>query len=540
MKCNGSITRTVLFFTFQILISTSIYSQTKKDTIYFDENWSICEKPVAEYYRIAALKANETIFYIDSVSDYYIDGTLEMKGYYDNKGIRNGHFSFFRKNGKKLKEGIFERNEMRGLWNYFNEKGNLIAQLNCKNSTNFVPLLLINNQGDTLLKNGNGKFIFSCRKDFPSVFSADYSVQGEVINGKKEGNFNYWIGEVSEKRTAGYSETFKKDEFKTGRQISSGSPNIVLDKPLNFLNLEKESKLDRIDNFDHSNMVFGYGENALKKLINYLGFGTIPEINSESKNYSENIIDFYNIIGTVMRKSLKPLSFTNLTWSFPPSGKSCNILSFSIPKSLATIIPREVHFNATFTLDTSGYVSNSVFKGNIKQDEINRINYYLSRLSGLVPFQKNNQKLETDLHINFVFVNEGGYYKYLAFNADSLAESDFIQQEKFPKAPSIVDSLPKYPGGTEAWNHFLERNLNSNILVDHNAPNGIYSVKVGFLVNIDGTVSNIETDNNPGFGTMEEAIRIIQKMKKWFPAIKDGKPVPFKMTQSISFTLSGQ
>ena len=48
------------FFVF----STTL-AQTNKDTIYLDESWSICEKPVAEYYRLASLKADKELFYVE-------------------------------------------------------------------------------------------------------------------------------------------------------------------------------------------------------------------------------------------------------------------------------------------------------------------------------------------------------------------------------------------------------------------------------------------------------------------------------------------
>ena len=45
----------LLLFIISLLYCCTAVSQEKKDTIYFDENWSICEKPVAEYYRVCTI-----------------------------------------------------------------------------------------------------------------------------------------------------------------------------------------------------------------------------------------------------------------------------------------------------------------------------------------------------------------------------------------------------------------------------------------------------------------------------------------------------
>jgi hypothetical protein len=72
----------LLFLFFILLPSSLLFTQEKKDTIYFDEDWSICEKPVAEYYRVCELNRDSLFFYKGEVKDYYINGELEMTGDY--------------------------------------------------------------------------------------------------------------------------------------------------------------------------------------------------------------------------------------------------------------------------------------------------------------------------------------------------------------------------------------------------------------------------------------------------------------------------
>lgn len=50
-------------------------------------------------------------------------------------------------------------------------------------------------------------------------------------------------------------------------------------------------------------------------------------------------------------------------------------------------------------------------------------------------------------------------------------------------------------------------------------------VFVTFVVEKDGSISNIVILRDVGHGTGEEAIRILQNMPRWNPAKKDGKIV---------------
>ena len=93
----------------------------------------------------------------------------------------------------------------------------------------------------------------------------------------------------------------------------------------------------------------------------------------------------------------------------------------------------------------------------------------------------------------------------------------------------------EFPGGTAAWLKYLERNLNKDIVKTNGGPPGKYTVVVSFIIDKLGNLSEIEAMNDPGYGTKEEAIRMIVKGPKWKPAILNGQPVIFRQKQSISF-----
>lgn len=96
---------------------------------------------------------------------------------------------------------------------------------------------------------------------------------------------------------------------------------------------------------------------------------------------------------------------------------------------------------------------------------------------------------------------------------------------------------PRFTGGHEAWIKFLRANLKVNVPVDNGAKAGKYTVVLRFIVNADGTLSDITCETDPGFGICAEAIRFIKTTPKWQPAFQNGKKVNAYMKQPITFVV---
>jgi len=96
----------------------------------------------------------------------------------------------------------------------------------------------------------------------------------------------------------------------------------------------------------------------------------------------------------------------------------------------------------------------------------------------------------------------------------------------------------KFPGGSEGWIKYLVRHLRAEVPTDNGAPPGLYTVVVEFLVDKEGNISEVKADNDPGYGTAKEAIRIIQQGPLWIPAVQNDKKVIYRQKQSITFQVS--
>ena len=89
-----------------------------------------------------------------------------------------------------------------------------------------------------------------------------------------------------------------------------------------------------------------------------------------------------------------------------------------------------------------------------------------------------------------------------------------------------------------AQRKFLLKNLNPQTPIDNEAPSGNYTVLIQFVVDIDGTVSDIKALTNLGYGLEQEAIRVLKKAAKWKPAIQDGRQVKAYRKQAITFQVT--
>lgn len=98
-----------------------------------------------------------------------------------------------------------------------------------------------------------------------------------------------------------------------------------------------------------------------------------------------------------------------------------------------------------------------------------------------------------------------------------------------------VQEMPGFSGGDNARIQYLRENLKYPLLARETGISG--NVYFTFVVEKDGSISNIELLKGIGGGCDEEAYRVISNMPKWNPGKQRGHPVRVKLTMHIEFTL---
>ena len=67
---------------------------------------------------------------------------------------------------------------------------------------------------------------------------------------------------------------------------------------------------------------------------------------------------------------------------------------------------------------------------------------------------------------------------------------------------------------------------------------GEYTVVIQFIVEKDGSVSDVRALTNHAFGMEEEAVRVIKKEPYWVPAVQNGRQVKAYRKQPITFDIA--
>ena len=99
----------------------------------------------------------------------------------------------------------------------------------------------------------------------------------------------------------------------------------------------------------------------------------------------------------------------------------------------------------------------------------------------------------------------------------------------------IAPVMPEFNGGTAAMMKYITQNIKYPKLAAETGISG--RVFVGFIVEKDGSLSNIELLRSIGGGCDEEALRVVRSMPLWNPGMQRGMPVRVKLTLPVKFTL---
>jgi protein TonB len=110
-------------------------------------------------------------------------------------------------------------------------------------------------------------------------------------------------------------------------------------------------------------------------------------------------------------------------------------------------------------------------------------------------------------------------------------EEDVQEQEIF----QIVEEMPSYPGGEGKLMEYVAKNIKYPQIARETGIQG--RVFVGFVVEPDGSVSNVKVLRGIGGGCDEEAMRVVKGMPKWKPGKQRGKAVRVSYMLPVNFKL---
>ncbi|WP_242923733.1 energy transducer TonB [Pontibacter liquoris] len=105
-----------------------------------------------------------------------------------------------------------------------------------------------------------------------------------------------------------------------------------------------------------------------------------------------------------------------------------------------------------------------------------------------------------------------------------------------PDEPYVsVEKMPEFAGGEKALFKFLSQNITYPVRARQANVEGL--VIVTFVVAVTGEIQDVTVLKGLGYGTEEEAVRVIRKMPSWSPGRQNGRAVPVRYTLPIRFNM---
>ena len=145
------------------------------------------------------------------------------------------------------------------------------------------------------------------------------------------------------------------------------------------------------------------------------------------------------------------------------------------------------------------------------------------------------QVVEDDTEVEDIDINaevdQDEVIEEYVYEAPEIEEEEIVEEEVFLS----VEENPEFPGGTAKLLEYVQKNLKYPMMARESDIQG--KVFVGFVVEKDGSISNVRVLRGIGGGCDEEAVRVVQTLPKFKPGKQRGNPVRVQYTLPIVFKL---
>lgn len=161
------------------------------------------------------------------------------------------------------------------------------------------------------------------------------------------------------------------------------------------------------------------------------------------------------------------------------------------------------------------------------------INYLITKKRLLMMTKK-----ESPIKIVLKVFSVGVMYALLLFVFSTKAtaqkgsnKSDVKDKDLYTMAN--IEKLPEFPGGLTEFYKFIGKKFKMPAEAQKNKLEG--KAYMQFIIEKDGSLSDIKTLQDPGYGIGDEATRVLKLSPKWTAATQEGKPV--RVMYSLPITI---
>ena len=173
-----------------------------------------------------------------------------------------------------------------------------------------------------------------------------------------------------------------------------------------------------------------------------------------------------------------------------------------------------------------------VVADDVYTDNLDINNSFVERCMNCLSKNKGISDLIDDFEMQTSFsplsVDYGKDYSQLSLDwvDDEIADQEISQ---------IVEEMPSFPGGEQKMMEYIAKNTKYPKAAREAGIQG--RVFVGFVVEPDGSISNVKLLRGIGGGCDEEAMRVVKSMPKWKPGKQRGKVARVAYQLAVNFKL---
>ena len=152
------------------------------------------------------------------------------------------------------------------------------------------------------------------------------------------------------------------------------------------------------------------------------------------------------------------------------------------------------------------------------------------KLTDLIEIVDQELDIDEELEIEDVEANVENRTDYsYDYDGTGYDEGDYGEEDIF----QVVEDMPTFPGDINKW---LGKNVKYPVIAQENNIQG--RVTVQFVIERDGSITDVKVVRGVDASLDKEAVRVVQSMPKWKPGKQRGKPVRVAYTLPINFQLS--
>ena len=99
----------------------------------------------------------------------------------------------------------------------------------------------------------------------------------------------------------------------------------------------------------------------------------------------------------------------------------------------------------------------------------------------------------------------------------------------------VVEQMPSFPGGNQALVEYLSKHIKYPVVAEEKRIQG--RVIVTFVVERDGSVTDVRVAKSVHAFLDKEAVRVVSGMPRWIPGKQNGKAIRVRYTVPVTFGL---